>query len=632
MAKRLRNGRPLDDEWEDEFDVNRPDHWQTSALATLPSTSETMSWANVDANGRGGEDVSGRASPVAAKVFWGIKGPDKMDAGTEATFTIVRKGDPIWEGQEQSVRLVWGIRGDAELPQTLLDQIAAQLNAPGGPDGIRISRNRLYFSSEAPSDFVFTIAVDDDPDQTGDGFFLLGLRNASDGTIVVPNIEVKVVGDEGPPPADPSNLDVADAVAVDEGSGAGAPNVLRFVVDRTGDGNFADQEVSFEFETFLRAAPSQITLAIPDEDYISTSGTVTFGAGVTQVAIDVQIVGDLTPETDELVDFRISEAQGPDGTQIVGRLATGVILNDDEAPFPPSVFSVIDAEPVLEADPGDKPAEMVFRVIREGVDDFADTTASVNINTYRDLLGSLPQATPGEDYVSTGGTLTFAAGETERLVTVSVLGDSLVENNEEILVRLTNPVGQPGTSIDDGQARGVIVDDDTVGPSFITLSDAPATSEGDPGDNNSLVFEITRTGVGGFIDAPVSVDYTTWRASSSDGTPAQPREDFTPTFGVFTFAAGQTAGFITVGIIEDTRVEDNEVVLLRISDPDGPTGSEIVRPDALGVILDDDAPSFNLSRFSISDPQAVIEGDPGNPGEMVFEISRTGSGNFSNAP
>ena len=66
-------------------------------------------------------------------------------------------------------------------------------------------------------------------------------------------------------------------------------------------------------------------------------------------------------------------------------------------------------------------------------------------------------ATAGEDYTAASGTLTFAAGETEKTVEVPVLDDALDEGSETFKLRLSNAVG---ARIADGEATGTIVNSD----------------------------------------------------------------------------------------------------------------------------------------------------------------------------
>ena len=79
------------------------------------------------------------------------------------------------------------------------------------------------------------------------------------------------------------------------------------------------------------------------------------------------------------------------------------------------------------------------------------------------------------DYTAASGTLTFAAGETTKTVTVLVNGDTLDEANETFFVNLSNP---SNATIADGQGVGTITDDDA--PSTLTINDV-SVIEGDTG-------------------------------------------------------------------------------------------------------------------------------------------------------
>ncbi|MEY2411189.1 MAG: large repetitive protein [Verrucomicrobiota bacterium] len=68
-------------------------------------------------------------------------------------------------------------------------------------------------------------------------------------------------------------------------------------------------------------------------------------------------------------------------------------------------------------------------------------------------------AMAGQDYsAAASGTITFAQGETNKLVTVTVFGDTLIEPNETLFINLTNPVNGV---IFTTRAEGTIINDDT---------------------------------------------------------------------------------------------------------------------------------------------------------------------------
>ena len=62
-------------------------------------------------------------------------------------------------------------------------------------------------------------------------------------------------------------------------------------------------------------------------------------------------------------------------------------------------------------------------------------------------------ATAGSDYTATSGTLSFAAGETEKTVSVPVLDDAHDEGGETLTLTLSNP---SGAYLADGSATGTI--------------------------------------------------------------------------------------------------------------------------------------------------------------------------------
>ena len=68
-------------------------------------------------------------------------------------------------------------------------------------------------------------------------------------------------------------------------------------------------------------------------------------------------------------------------------------------------------------------------------------------------------AVAGEDYTATSGTLTFAAGETAKTVSVPVLDDALDEGRETFSLKLSNATG---AVIADGEAEGAIVNTDAM--------------------------------------------------------------------------------------------------------------------------------------------------------------------------
>jgi chitinase len=64
---------------------------------------------------------------------------------------------------------------------------------------------------------------------------------------------------------------------------------------------------------------------------------------------------------------------------------------------------------------------------------------------------------PGVDYLNQKMTVTFEPGQTSRVVPVTICSDLVNEQNENLALVLSAPTN---ATIADGQAVGIIVDDD----------------------------------------------------------------------------------------------------------------------------------------------------------------------------
>jgi hypothetical protein len=127
------------------------------------------------------------------------------------------------------------------------------------------------------------------------------------------------------------------------------------------------------------------------------------------------------------------------GAYVTKSLASATIVDDD------SGVSVADVS-VAEGNSGTSSAIFSVKL------NFARTTP-VTVD-YETVNGS---ASADSDYVGTSGTLTFAPGETEKQVLVTINGDTEAEGDERFSLRLSNAAN---TAIVRGTALGIIVNDD----------------------------------------------------------------------------------------------------------------------------------------------------------------------------
>jgi len=254
---------------------------------------------------------------------------------------------------------------------------------------------------------------------------------------------------------------------------------------------------------------------------------------------------------------------------------------------PPSIS--IAGGTVVEGDEGTRP--MVFSVqLRE---------PSTNVVSV-DFLTRNGTALAGVDYIATNGTLSFAPGQTNIIMTVLTLGNIIDQQNRTFFLLLTNATL---LQIGIGSAAGTIIDDDP-----LTVAMGPGSGvEGDLGTAEVLlpVF-LSKT-----VNYSVSVGFETL----TSGT-AQPGSDFLPTNGFVFFNAGETSKAISIIVLGDRIDELNEVVAARILNPTNVV-LDTVR-SAFATILDDDPPPIvNINNVS------VVEGDSGT-NHAVFDVTLSG--------
>ncbi len=84
-------------------------------------------------------------------------------------------------------------------------------------------------------------------------------------------------------------------------------------------------------------------------------------------------------------------------------------------------------------------------------------------------------ATAGSDYTAESGTLTFAANETSKTVSVATTDDSVDEDDETFTLTLSSPAN---ATLGDATATGTINDDDNAAPLTASFSDMPDSHAG----------------------------------------------------------------------------------------------------------------------------------------------------------
>ncbi|QNH61151.1 endonuclease [Hymenobacter sediminicola] len=232
--------------------------------------------------------------------------------------------------------------------------------------------------------------------------------------------------------------------------------------------------------------------------------------------------------------------------------------------------------------------------IAEGNSGTATYTATVNVTpapttalTVQVVLDAANStATSGTDFTFTSPqTLTFAAGQTSRTVTVTVNGDTTPEADETVVLSLQNvgPTSNDGAIGGPSSQELTITNDDGTPPSVRFAAATGSITEGNSG-TVTYTLNVTAASVptGGFT-VPVTVDAA---GTTADAT------DYLLNISTLTFAAGQTSQAVTITVTGDVTPEPNETVRLRLGTPSN-AAVLVIAPTThtLTILNDDQAPA-----------------------------------------
>ena len=359
---------------------------------------------------------------------------------------------------------------------------------------------------------------------------------------------------------DDTNLVIAAAATPPAAEGNSGSTPYTFAVTRSGK-----LDVSSTAEWTVAGSGTNPANATDFTGGAFPSGTVAFAANEITKTITVNVQGETTVESDETFSVILTN---PAGATVTTGTASGTIKNDDTglaitAPVTP---------PAAEGNSGSTP--YTFTVTRSG-NLTAASTANWAVTGSGANQENQAAATDFTGGTFPSGTVTFAANETTKTITVDVLGDTTYEQNESFTVTLSNPAG---TTLITPTAIGTIVNDDT--GLAITAPVTPPAAEGSSG-STPYTFTVTRSG------NLTAASTANWVVSGSGTNPANVT-DFTGSAypsGTVAFAAGEATKAITVNVLGDTSIEPDETFAVTLSDAFGAT---LTTSTASATIKDDD--------------------------------------------
>ncbi len=367
---------------------------------------------------------------------------------------------------------------------------------------------------------------------------------------------------------------------------AQSPSVLAGFTAATGSGSESVGIVQIPV-ALNTAAATPVTMeyainggsALGGVDYVLDAGVLTFDPGVTTLNIPLTIIDDLFPEPNQTVAITLKNGNG---VALGSKTYTFTILDNDPAAAATIGFAGATASGAEAISPG----QIVVSL-----------SAAQNSAVSVDFAVTGGTAVNGTDFAITNGTLTFAPGETAKIVPNSIVNNTVLNANRTIILTLGNAAGAALNA--NTTHTYTILDDDAA---TLTIAASVATTNeagGSPGQ-----FTVTRTGS---LANALTVNLTI-AGTATNGT------DYATIPATLTLPAGQPSATIAVTPIDDALGEGNETVVATLAAGSYTIGS----PGTATVTIVDDEPTVSITA---TDPAAAELGlDPG-----VFTITRGGS-------
>jgi uncharacterized delta-60 repeat protein len=307
-------------------------------------------------------------------------------------------------------------------------------------------------------------------------------------------------------------------------------------------------------------------------DYQAHSGTLTFAPGESAKAVSIPLVNDQEREFAE--SFQVVLTNPSAGAALVFPSAVTVNITDDDVGQTPIEFDSVSY--VANELDGSVQITVTSKSPSFTGGQFQVSTTDVT-------------ATAGTDYAAFANIFYLGPGQFQTSFSLQLFEDALAENDETILLTLSNPTGDLAL----GPRSSAVVTIKNAGNAVDFASESYFFAEG----SNLANILVRRRGE---TNLAFTVKYATSDLTAATG------KDYLAQSGILTFAAGQVTNSFTIPILDDFAINGTRLVQLTLSEP---TGGAVLGPRATATlaITDDERPvALDPSFDSILTPDSGI--------------------------
>ena len=318
--------------------------------------------------------------------------------------------------------------------------------------------------------------------------------------------------------------------------------------------------------------------ATADDDFMTATGMVSIAANTTTDTIEIDIVGDDTPEFPETFTVTLSEPSA--GAKIFAdtNSAKGTINNDDGTGLSIEAVSMNEGA-------GDTNTDMVFTVKT-----IPPSTSQITFDWQTTSNGTdNDDALADVDYTASSGTdVVIAANAESKTISVPIIGDDAPEYDETFTVSLTSATG---ASILVNSVAGTIANDDGT---ELRIADS-TLAEGAENETGKMQFTVTA-----FPPADSGFN-ATWTTSNTANDRAIDGEDYTSATGTVNILPSAETGTFEVTILGDDVPEFDETFTATLSNPSAGAQISTSSGTATGTITNDDGTGLKIEAVSMNE-------------------------------